>query len=44
MIKQLNEMNKKIDNLYEIISKLTNTFTGKKDIVIEKNIQEQLND
>ena len=44
MIKQLNEMNKKIDNLYEIIPKLTNTFTGKKDIVIEKNIQEQLND
>ena len=44
MIKQLNEMNKKIDNLYEIISKLTNTFTGNKDIVIEKNIQEQLND
>ena len=44
MIKQLNEMNKKIDNLYEIISKLTNTFTGNKDIVIEKNIQGQLND
>jgi hypothetical protein len=27
IIKQLNEMNKKIDNLFEIISKLTNSFS-----------------
>ena len=37
MIKQLNEMNTKIDNLYDIISKLTNTIAIKKEEVFENH-------
>ena len=36
IIKQLNEMNKKIDNLYDIVFKLTTLIQNNKDEVIDK--------
>ena len=35
IIKQLNEMNKKIDNLYDIVFKLTTLIQNNKDEVID---------
>ena len=43
IIKQLNEMNKKIDNLYEIIYKLTNFIENKNNNMETNEINDNSN-